>query len=240
MLGQESPHVGAGKSSCWGWKVLMLVLESPHVGGRKVPMLGQEQSPCWGRNSPHVGAGQSPYWGREIIREWPTYVAVLPHVCGFLQQIGRDALGPTNLLDYKTLLGHTSPVSPFRYPSLTAYAGRFSAVEAYDTPSPQFTRAWPRDPLYLIPSHTYFCLVFCTAELLAGIWTRKHHHGSLLGQEHRIATLLAPKLLGGGYQRQISPWLEWLVCMVRNILRSNTLSCRPLLRRVVFQRHCHF
>ena len=173
MLGQESPHVGAGKSPWWGRKVPLVGQDSPPGGagqspcwGRTVPMLGQE--------SPHVGAGKSPYWGRDIIREWPTFVAVLPHVCGFLQQIGRDALGPTNLRDYKTLLGHTSPVSPFRYPSLTAYAGRFGAVETYDTPSPQFTRAWPRDPLDLIPPRTYFCLVFCTAELLAGIWTRKH------------------------------------------------------------------
>ena len=176
-------------------------------------MLGQD-SPHVGAGQPPGGAGQSPYWGREIIREWPTFVAVLPHVCGFLQPIGRDALGPTNLLGYKTLLGHTSPVSPFRYPSLTTYAGRFGAVETYVTPSPQFTPAWPRDTLDLIPSHTYFCLVFCTAELLAGIWTMKYTitDPCLAKNAASLPFLLQSSWAEGTnakYRRGWSGWFAW-------------------------------
>ena len=84
------PHIGAGKSPCWG---------------RKVPILGQER--------PHVGAGKSTYCGRNNPEVGPFRGGFAPRR-GSLKQIGGDALGPTNRLGYWTSLGHSSPVFTFK------------------------------------------------------------------------------------------------------------------------------
>ena len=169
-------------------------------------MLGQEV-PTLEQESPLILA--------EIIRKWAPFVPGLPHAAG---RCNNSAGTPSGLqIGLATGRHWATPFqfSPLSYPSNEAYADRFGAVGGYDATHTFHPGAAQRSHRpCIVASNTYLCLVFCPAELLTGIMTRRH---AILGPCLAKNAESLPFLLQSSwaestntkYRRRWSGWSTW-------------------------------